>query len=65
VVFHTRADVSAETLWDRLSETELPKLWLPRRENIHYLEAIPTLGTGKVDLRQLRQLAAERSGVSV
>jgi acyl-[acyl-carrier-protein]-phospholipid O-acyltransferase/long-chain-fatty-acid--[acyl-carrier-protein] ligase len=65
VVFHTRPDVSAEMLWDRLSETELPKLWLPRRENIHYIEAIPTLGTGKVDLRRLRQLAAERSGVSV
>ncbi len=65
VVFHTRADVAPETLWERLSQTELPKLWLPRRENIHYLEAIPTLGTGKVDLRRLRQLAAERTGVSV
>ena len=65
VVFHTRADVSAELLWDRLSATELPRLWLPRRENIHYIEAIPTLGTGKVDLRRLRQLAAERSGVQV
>jgi acyl-[acyl-carrier-protein]-phospholipid O-acyltransferase/long-chain-fatty-acid--[acyl-carrier-protein] ligase len=48
-----------------LSQTDLPRLWLPRRENIHYIEAIPTLGTGKVDLRRLRQLAAERSGVSV
>ena len=65
VVFHTRADVSADMLWDRLSETALPRLWLPRRENIHYIEAIPTLGTGKVDLRRLRQLALERSGVQV
>jgi acyl-[acyl-carrier-protein]-phospholipid O-acyltransferase / long-chain-fatty-acid--[acyl-carrier-protein] ligase len=64
VVFHTRAEVTADALWDRLSATDLPKLWLPRRENIHHLEAIPTLGTGKVDLRQLRQLAVERTGVS-
>ena len=64
VVFHTRGDVTAEALWERLSSTELPRLWLPRRENIHYLETIPTLGTGKVDLRRLRQLAAERSGVT-
>ncbi|HZN10959.1 MAG TPA: hypothetical protein VFC61_04735, partial [Blastocatellia bacterium] len=58
-------DVTADALWEQLSQTDLPRLWLPRRENIHYIEAIPTLGTGKVDLRQLRQLAAERSGVSV
>ncbi|HYN09189.1 MAG TPA: AMP-binding protein [Vicinamibacterales bacterium] len=62
VVFHTRADVTAETVWEHLSQTELPRLWLPRRENIHHLEAIPTLGTGKVDLRRLRQLALERAG---
>jgi acyl-[acyl-carrier-protein]-phospholipid O-acyltransferase/long-chain-fatty-acid--[acyl-carrier-protein] ligase len=65
VVFHTRQDVTADALWEQLSQTDLPRLWLPRRENIHYIEAIPTLGTGKVDLRRLRQLAAERSGVSV
>jgi acyl-[acyl-carrier-protein]-phospholipid O-acyltransferase / long-chain-fatty-acid--[acyl-carrier-protein] ligase len=65
VVFHTRKDLTADALWEQLSQTDLPRLWLPRRENIHYIETIPTLGTGKVDLRRLRQLAAERSGVSV
>jgi acyl-[acyl-carrier-protein]-phospholipid O-acyltransferase/long-chain-fatty-acid--[acyl-carrier-protein] ligase len=64
VVFHTRGDVTADVLWERLSATDLPKLWLPRRENIHYVESIPTLGTGKTDLRRLRQLAVERSGVT-
>jgi hypothetical protein len=28
---------------------------------MHVVDAIPTLGTGKVDLRGVRQLAAERS----
>ena len=64
VVFHTRGDVTADALWERLAATDLPKLWLPRRENIHYVESIPTLGTGKTDLRKLRQLAAERTGVT-
>jgi acyl-[acyl-carrier-protein]-phospholipid O-acyltransferase/long-chain-fatty-acid--[acyl-carrier-protein] ligase len=64
VVFHTRGDVTADVLWERLSATDLPKLWLPRRENIHYVESTPTLGTGKTDLRRLRQLAVERSGVT-
>jgi acyl-[acyl-carrier-protein]-phospholipid O-acyltransferase/long-chain-fatty-acid--[acyl-carrier-protein] ligase len=62
VVFYTRADITAETVWEHLSQTELPRLWLPRRENIHHLDTIPTLGTGKVDLRRLRQLALERAG---
>jgi acyl-[acyl-carrier-protein]-phospholipid O-acyltransferase/long-chain-fatty-acid--[acyl-carrier-protein] ligase len=61
VAFHTKSDVAAEALWDQLSATELPKLWLPRRDSLFYIEAIPTLGSGKVDLRKLRQLAAERA----
>jgi acyl-[acyl-carrier-protein]-phospholipid O-acyltransferase / long-chain-fatty-acid--[acyl-carrier-protein] ligase len=65
VAFHTRPDVSAETLWERLGQTDLPKLWLPRRDSLFQIEAIPTLGTGKVDLRRLRQLAAERFGLTV
>ncbi len=65
VAFHTRADVTADALWDQLTATELPKLWLPRRDSLFHLEAIPTLGSGKVDLRRLRQLAAERAGSEV
>lgn len=65
VAFHTRPDVSAEALWERLGQTELPKLWLPRRDSLFHIEAIPMLGTGKVDLRRLRQLATERLGLSV
>jgi acyl-[acyl-carrier-protein]-phospholipid O-acyltransferase/long-chain-fatty-acid--[acyl-carrier-protein] ligase len=42
-----------------LCRTELPRLWLPKREDLRLLEAIPTLGTGKVDLRAVRQLATD------
>ena len=48
-------DVTPEDLWDELGKTELPKLWLPRRDSLVPIEAIPTLGTGKVDLRKLRR----------
>jgi acyl-[acyl-carrier-protein]-phospholipid O-acyltransferase/long-chain-fatty-acid--[acyl-carrier-protein] ligase len=61
VAFYTRADVSPETLWAKLGETELSKLWLPKRESLIQIETIPTLGTGKVDLRRVRELAAERT----
>jgi acyl-[acyl-carrier-protein]-phospholipid O-acyltransferase/long-chain-fatty-acid--[acyl-carrier-protein] ligase len=57
VVFYTSADVSDDELWKRLAASELPKLWIPRRENLQYIEEIPTLGSGKLDLKKLRTLA--------
>ena len=65
MAFYTRADVSPDALWDQLNSTDLPKLWIPRRDSLLRLAEIPTLGTGKVDLRRLRQLAIERAGVTV
>ena len=65
VAFYTRRDLTPEMLWEKLCQTELPRLWLPRRENLVPIDAIPTLGTGKVDLRALRQLALERTNAGV
>ncbi len=61
VALYTDPDVSAQDVWEQLSRCELPKLWIPKREDLHIVEAIPTLGTGKVDLRAVRQVAADRS----
>ena len=38
----------------------LPKLWIPAVADFIKVEAIPMLGNGKVDLRQLRQIAEAR-----
>ena len=35
----------------------MPKLWIPKREDLRLIDAIPTLGTGNIDLRLVRQLA--------
>jgi acyl-[acyl-carrier-protein]-phospholipid O-acyltransferase / long-chain-fatty-acid--[acyl-carrier-protein] ligase len=61
VAFYTDGGITAHQLWDRLCKTDLPRLWLPKREDLHLVDAIPTLGTGKVDLRSVRQLALERT----
>ncbi len=61
VALYTDPDTSAQEIWERLSRSDLPKLWIPKREDLHVVESIPTLGTGKVDLRAVRQVAAERS----
>ena len=59
VAFYTTPDYSAEDLHAKLAESDLPKLWIPKRENLYRIDAIPTLGTGKVDLRRLRSLAEQ------
>jgi acyl-[acyl-carrier-protein]-phospholipid O-acyltransferase/long-chain-fatty-acid--[acyl-carrier-protein] ligase len=46
-------------LWRKLAETDLPRLWIPKRENLYRVEALPQLGTGKLDLRGLKMRAEE------
>jgi acyl-[acyl-carrier-protein]-phospholipid O-acyltransferase/long-chain-fatty-acid--[acyl-carrier-protein] ligase len=65
VAFYTRMDVTPDDLWDKLCASGLPRLWLPRREHLLQLPEIPTLGTGKVDLRRLKQMALELAGDTV
>ena len=65
VALYTDPDLPAHDLWERLCETDLPRLWLPKREDLHAISTIPTLGTGKVDLRGCRQLALEIAGSGV
>ena len=57
VAFYTRTDVPPAHVWEQLNQTALPRLWVPRRDQIFQVDAIPTLGSGKVDLRGLRELA--------
>jgi acyl-[acyl-carrier-protein]-phospholipid O-acyltransferase/long-chain-fatty-acid--[acyl-carrier-protein] ligase len=61
VAFYTDTALAPADLWERLCQSELPRLWLPKREDIRHLDAIPSLGTGKVDLRAVRQLAQQPS----
>ena len=65
VAFFTDPAVGAAELWERLCRTELPRLWIPKREDLRYVDAIPSLGTGKVDLRAVRQLAAAAGSEAV
>jgi acyl-[acyl-carrier-protein]-phospholipid O-acyltransferase/long-chain-fatty-acid--[acyl-carrier-protein] ligase len=62
VAFYARGDVAPDALWERLCQTDLPRLWLPKREHLIPIAEIPTLGTGKTDLRRLRELALAHAG---
>jgi acyl-[acyl-carrier-protein]-phospholipid O-acyltransferase/long-chain-fatty-acid--[acyl-carrier-protein] ligase len=62
VALYTHPEITPGGLWERLNQTDLPKLWIPKRENIYSVEAIPVLGTGKVDLRKAKMMALEKAG---
>jgi acyl-[acyl-carrier-protein]-phospholipid O-acyltransferase / long-chain-fatty-acid--[acyl-carrier-protein] ligase len=44
-------------LIEKLSKSDLPALWKPRPDQFMYVEKLPYLGTGKLDLRKLREIA--------
>ena len=57
VVFHSLPGLDIDALSEGLRRAELPNLRIPRREDYHYIEAIPMLGSGKIDLQKLKDLA--------
>jgi acyl-[acyl-carrier-protein]-phospholipid O-acyltransferase / long-chain-fatty-acid--[acyl-carrier-protein] ligase len=61
-VLHTDLGMPVEEVYRRLNTGPVPKLWIPAKEDFLQVEEIPTLGTGKVDLRRLREIAKERRG---
>jgi acyl-[acyl-carrier-protein]-phospholipid O-acyltransferase/long-chain-fatty-acid--[acyl-carrier-protein] ligase len=60
VLLHNDPALTPERVALALAEAGLPKLWAPRPDAIVRVDAIPTLGTGKTDLRRCRTLALER-----
>ncbi len=61
IVLYSHPGFTPAELWDKLCETALPRLWIPRRENCFQVESLPVLPTGKVDLQEVKKLAAEYS----
>lgn len=59
IVLHTTDPESLKDVNDKLGAAGLPNLWMPRRNSYFKIEAIPVLGTGKLDLARIRQLAKE------
>ncbi|HXP23131.1 MAG TPA: AMP-binding protein, partial [Candidatus Sulfotelmatobacter sp.] len=57
VVIHTlKGGLLRETL-EKLAKADLPALWKPKPDQFVQVEQLPYLGTGKLDLRRLRELA--------
>jgi acyl-[acyl-carrier-protein]-phospholipid O-acyltransferase/long-chain-fatty-acid--[acyl-carrier-protein] ligase len=57
-VLYTREAGDVSELQRRVRESGLPNLWRPRDDAYCRVDAIPLLGTGKLDLRCIREMAA-------
>ena len=61
VVLHLPLDgTCARQLWQQLSGRGLPNLWVPRERDFFTITELPVLGTGKVDLKKVKELALEK-----
>ena len=59
-VIYSNLGMSPDQVYKQLNASVIPKLWIPSADDFVQVEAIPILGTGKIDLRQVRQIAIER-----
>jgi len=59
VVLHKLADEPLKATLEKLSQTDLPNLWKPRADQFFRVESFPMLGTGKLDLRKVKETAAQ------
>ena len=58
VVFYTPDDFDPAEVVEKLrAGGELPNLWIPKPEDFRRIDRLPLLGSGKLDLRRLRELA--------
>jgi acyl-[acyl-carrier-protein]-phospholipid O-acyltransferase/long-chain-fatty-acid--[acyl-carrier-protein] ligase len=61
VVLHLLKEEELRVVLEKLPEAGLPNLWTPRPNQFFMVEELPHLGTGKLDLRRIRELALEFS----
>lgn len=60
VVLYTAEAGDADQLRDLVKHSTLPNLWHPRRDNYFQIDEMPALGSGKLDMKQLKTIATER-----
>jgi acyl-[acyl-carrier-protein]-phospholipid O-acyltransferase/long-chain-fatty-acid--[acyl-carrier-protein] ligase len=60
-VLTTLPDAKLPGVLERMATMGLPNLYLPKKDAFVHVEKIPVLGTGKLDLREVKRVAAERA----
>jgi acyl-[acyl-carrier-protein]-phospholipid O-acyltransferase / long-chain-fatty-acid--[acyl-carrier-protein] ligase len=58
IVLHTLPNERLQECLAQLNKSDLPALWKPRPDQFVHVDSLPYLGTGKLDLRRLKEIAA-------
>ena len=64
LVLHKLADDKLRECLEKFGACELPNLWKPKADAFFRVESFPLLGTGKLDLRKVKEVALEKSKAS-
>ena len=59
IVLHTKIRKSPAELRKTLTEAGLPNLFIPNEDSFREVDQLPLLGSGKLDLKRIKQLAEE------
>lgn len=60
VVLYTSGHKTVEEMQQALKDNELPNIFIPSADSFFQVEGIPILGTGKIDLQGIKNLAVEK-----
>jgi acyl-[acyl-carrier-protein]-phospholipid O-acyltransferase/long-chain-fatty-acid--[acyl-carrier-protein] ligase len=60
IVFHLPTDKTPAQITKELAAQGLPNLWVPGNDSFFEVDEIPLLGTGKLDLQAVHEMALER-----
>ncbi len=63
MVLHTLPQEKLDECVVQLAKSDLPALWKPRADQFIHVEGLPYLGTGKLDLRRLKEIATQAAAV--
>jgi acyl-[acyl-carrier-protein]-phospholipid O-acyltransferase/long-chain-fatty-acid--[acyl-carrier-protein] ligase len=64
VVVHTLSEEKLAPVLEKLAKFDLPALWKPRANQFFHVDALPVLGTGKIDLRGVKAVASSMAGLA-
>jgi acyl-[acyl-carrier-protein]-phospholipid O-acyltransferase/long-chain-fatty-acid--[acyl-carrier-protein] ligase len=62
VVLHVALNgLEVHQLWAELSSRGLPNIYVPKERDFFQIPELPVLGTGKLDLKRIKEMALERA----
>jgi acyl-[acyl-carrier-protein]-phospholipid O-acyltransferase/long-chain-fatty-acid--[acyl-carrier-protein] ligase len=59
VVLYTTSHKSPDEMRQALTDEGLPNIFIPSADSFHKVDSLPLLGTGKLDLKGIKETAAE------